>query len=207
MRVALMLCLLVCGGISWAGPSGKSAAQKIRQASPAAPDTAVVLDTALVQALYQDGEFDQAVGHLEQARQKGLLRTRADSIFAFKYLAVMYAATYATVERGKQLMVMLLRVDPEAGILDLHASDMIYMIFRNVQLELAHSARVPDPKQERPAKQDTVAASRKTAGPDRRWLYWATGTAALAAGVGAILYFNNPDHPSREGTPYEGGLE
>lgn len=207
MRSMVALWLLLSAGFAMAGPSATARLPKGKAVSAAGPRTAsYILDTALVHALYLDCEFDSAIGILEQARRQGGLRTRADSIFAFKYLAVMYAATYATVEMGKQLMVLLLRIDPSAGILDMHASDMIYMIFRNVQSEMAHSGIKPGTDQGPPSKPDSSALAPKPRTRSHRWLYWTTGSAALAAGVGTILYFTLSDPDPREGAHYEGGL-
>lgn len=66
------------------------------------------------------------------------LRSHGDSVFAFKHLGVMYAAQEATREKGKYYMLQLLYVEPTARIMDMYASDMIYMIFRNIQEEFSH---------------------------------------------------------------------
>ena len=127
MPALILLWVLALAVASWAGPAAKT--------KPQSTD----LDTTRIHALYMDGDFDRAIAELEKARKQGRLRTHADSVFAFKHLGVMYAATYATVEKGKQNMVQLLTIEPTVSILDMYASDMIYMIFRNVQAEVVHA--------------------------------------------------------------------
>jgi hypothetical protein len=93
------------------------------------------LDTTKIHALYMNGDFDEAIAWLEKSRKAGWLATHGDSVFAFKHLGVMYAAKYETMERGKQFMYQLLTIEPTVRIMDMFASDMIYMIFHNVQTE------------------------------------------------------------------------
>src|SRR4051812_15590847 len=85
------------------------------------------LDTARVRKLYQDGEFDQAIGILETALKEKRVVDHSDSVFVFKHLGVMYAANESTRERGKYFMLQLLTIEPTARIMDMYASDMIYM--------------------------------------------------------------------------------
>lgn len=211
MRSFIVLWLLALAGISWGRPVAGAPSTKANAGNVAAAKPSPLppgLDTARIHALYMDGEFEQAIEALEQARKQKRLRTRADSLFALKHLAVMYAATYATVEKGKQFMVLLLTLDPAAGILDMQASDMIYMIFRNVQSELAHARHKPDTSQLVSPAKDTVATgprSRSRSGR-RQWPYWTAGSVALAVGTGAILYFAVFDAEPRKGEHYDGGL-
>ncbi len=95
-------------------------------------------------------------GDLKEKR----LRSHGDSVFAFKHLGVMYAAQEATREKGKYYMLQLLYVEPTARIMDMYASDMIYMIFRNIQEEFSH-----DPGRHRPPPADKEA--RQAAAADR----------------------------------------
>jgi hypothetical protein len=95
----------------------------------------LILDTAAIHALDMDGEFESAIQQLEHASNNGLLKSHSDSVFAYKHLGVMYAAQYETMEKGKNYMYRLLGIEPSVKILDMYASEMIYMIFRNVQAE------------------------------------------------------------------------
>lgn len=136
-----------------------------------------------------DGEFESAIRQLEHASGNGLLKTHADSVFAYKHLGVMYAAQYETMERGKNYMYRLLSIEPSVKILDMYASEMIYMIFRNVQTE--YQIRTA-----RPIKPDTVvAAGDSTNGKTqvakvrrKTWPYW-TAAALVAAGTGITAIF------------------
>ena len=106
-------------------------------AKPAPAKT--VMDTAKLHATYLDGDFDQAIRVMENAlKNKKTPISHADSVFIFKHLGVMYAATPATREKGRYYMTQLIYIEPTAKILDMYASDMIYLIFRNVQEEFAN---------------------------------------------------------------------
>ncbi len=155
-----------------------------------------------------DGEFESAIGQLENAASKGYLKSHADSVFAYKHLGVMYAAQYETMEKGKGYMYRLLSIEPTVKILDMYASEMIYMIFRNVQAEF--QIRTIDPKtlstvSKNPVPSDSVKAKAKivTVRP-RAWPYWTAGAVALA-GMGAVAYFVMQERPS-EPRHYTGGL-
>ncbi|MEO8104195.1 MAG: hypothetical protein ABI790_16895, partial [Betaproteobacteria bacterium] len=97
-----------------------------------------MLDTAKLHGIYLDGDFDQAIKAMEAALKGKQALTHADSVFIFKHLGVMYAATPATREKGRYYMAQLIYIEPTAKILDMYASDMIYLIFRNVQEEFAN---------------------------------------------------------------------
>ncbi len=170
-----------------------------------APASKPALDTASVRKLYQDGDFEQAIGILAAALKEGKVNDHPDSIFVFKHLGVMYAANDATRERGKYYMLQLLLIEPTARIMDMYASDMIYMIFKNIQEELASTqlkynraeghvsgnAAVSgngaiDPKP--PA--DKPPADRPKSG-DKKTHYWVgvTGVLVVLTGVGIAAYF------------------
>jgi hypothetical protein len=114
-------------------------------APSAAAATGARLDTAYVHDAYLNGDFEIAKNALEDAVKSGGLRSHADSLFTFKHLGVIYAADPDRRERGKYYMYQLLAIEPSARILDMYASDMIYMIFRNVQEEFLanHGAVAP----------------------------------------------------------------
>lgn len=96
---------------------------------------AVVMDTNAIHASYLDGDFEKATADLKQAIAGNSLHSRSDSVFAFKHLGVMAAANPETREKGKYYMVQLLNLEPSIKILDMYASDMIYMIFKNLKEE------------------------------------------------------------------------
>ncbi len=191
---------------------GKAPSASARPASPpaAASNTSkTLLDTALVRRLYLDGEFDQAIDKLETSFRYGTGHTHEDSVFAFKHLGVMHAAKYETREKGKRYMHQLLAVEPTARILDMYASDMIYMIFKNIKDEF-DAARV---KYDRGndivaggAKGDSGAQGsgnpsppgKKKTGGSGKYLLGA-GAVAVAAGAVAWYYFSEePKTVNRE---------
>jgi hypothetical protein len=166
----------------------------------AAPKTApakLIMDTTKLHATYLDGDFDQAIRVMEGAlKNKKNPITHADSVFIFKHLGVMYAATPATREKGRYYMAQLIYIEPTAKILDMYASDMIYLIFRNVQEEFANkhpnvanpvavADTAPKPVVETPPAPVPVAQG---AAPRRNKAYWITGGAVVAVGAIGLVY-------------------
>jgi hypothetical protein len=177
------------------GPSKRPAAT-----TGSAADRSSPLDTATVRRYYLDGDFEPAIDLLETTLNYKTGFSHEDSVFIFKHLGVMYAAKDATREKGKKYMLRLLEVEPTARIMDMYASDMIYMIFRNIQDEFEMARR-------RLAKADTglggghgtpvngrpEAAKAKPAkpGPSRAIWVGAGATVAAAAGVATWYYFSD----------------
>jgi hypothetical protein len=107
-----------------------------------------------------------------------------DSVFLFKHLGVMHAAKYETREKGKHYMVKLLEVEPTAKILDMYASDMIYMIFKNIKDELdATRPQLAEPSR----KQGPKAAPEGRPGT-YAWVGWTAGVAAAAGGIALAVH-------------------
>jgi hypothetical protein len=113
----------------------RTAKSQSAQKNQAAPASKMILDTATVRKLYLDGEFEGAIEVLEAGLKEKRPFDHKDSVFIFKHLGVMYAAKYETREKGKYYMHELLMTEPTARIMDMYASDMIYMIFKNIQDE------------------------------------------------------------------------
>ncbi len=172
-------------------------------------EPAPLLDTTLIRKLYMDGDFDQAIEKLENGLKAKPGYTHNDSVFIFKHLGVMYAAKYETREKGKYFMHQLLAVEPTARILDMYASDMIYMIFKNIQDEYEETRGKLDRAQSHVSgnSQTNSNGGNATNGlpaphvrPEpngHQTLYWVGGTAvAVAVGVGA--YFILADSPGSQ---------
>jgi hypothetical protein len=191
------------GGAKAAAPAKAGAtAAKPLPAKPAANRPA--LDTAKLHATYLDGDFEQAIRTMEAALKSKKPLSHGDSVFIFKHLGVMYAATPATREKGRYYMAQLIYVEPTAKILDMYASDMIYLIFRNVQEEFEH--KYPQVAKPAPVVVDTVpkpvAAPAPAPAPapvarqssKSKTLYWVTGGAVVAAGTAGLLFvlLDNP---------------
>ena len=160
------------------------------------------LDTTFIHSTYIDGDFDRAVEMLEDAMKYGGPFSHQDSIFIFKHLGVMYAAKYETRENGKHFMLQLLNVEPTAKIMDMYASDMIYMIFKNIQDEFASSkpsfARPdpgpnPSPDPENPKKKTRYA-----------WVGWTASVVAAAGGIALAIHMMDEEKAvSKENVVHE----
>ena len=179
--------------------SGSTATQIIT--IPSTPKSS--LDTARVRKLYLDGDFDEAIELLVVGLNEKRKFNHEDSVFIYKHLGVMYAAKYDTREKGKYYMHQLLTVEPTAKILDMYASDMIYMIFKNIQDELDATRRKYDRAEQHVAENskqgqdsESGAASKtskeKSAADGNGTGYWIGATGAVvAAGVAAYFIFGD----------------
>ncbi len=212
---ALMLC---CASLA----SAKGLTSKPKPAAKASskqkiPQTDIYLhpkpaiDSARVHKLYLGGDFDEAIELLEESIKGNLNLSHGDSVFFCKHLGVMYAATYETREKGKYYMHLLLTVEPTARILDMYASDMIYMIFKNIQEEFEATRYGSDLDHSliKTAKFDSMPVPKTPPQPSEskssngHALVWVGATTvAVAAGVGAYFLFGSKtevtkqtDHP------------
>jgi hypothetical protein len=166
------------------------------------------LDTATVRRLYLDGEFDPAIALLEETLKTKAGFTHDDSVFIFKHLGVMYAAKYETREKGKHYMHRLLEAEPTARIMDMYASDMIYMIFKNIQDEFEASRRRferaetqlgaagrPEPKPAPAAAKPQPARDGKRQGSSA--MLWMGAAAVATAGAVAWFYYSDDEPGTR----------
>ncbi len=174
------------------------------QDAPATPSkTPLRVDATKVHRLYLDGEFDAAIAMLEDNLKDTRQYSHEDSVFIFKHLGVMYAAQYHTREKGKYYMNRLLMVEPTAKIMDMYASDMIYMIFKNIQKEYEQGRNSVNTEGQLRVARDTTASSKtkrdpveassqpaKVAGQNsgtKTWIWTGVAVATVAAGVGAYV--------------------
>jgi hypothetical protein len=183
--------------------SAESGVVNLSKRSSSVSHTGTVgVDTSLIRKLYMDGDFDQAVAILESDLKSQKMLSHVDSVFIFKHLGVMYAARYETRERGKMYMHQLLMTEPTAKIMDMYASDMIYMIFKNIQDEFeTNRARFDQAREHAKGSEQTVPQNQSVAKPDsaesgsHRHLGLWIGAGALVAGIGGyflFLSFSNP---------------
>jgi hypothetical protein len=176
-------------------PATPSKIQTILFHAPSTPKP--LIDTAKVRSLYLDGDFDEAIKILETGIKEKRPFDHDDSVFFCKHLGVMYAAKYDTREKGKYYMHMLLMVEPTARILDMYASDMIYMIFKNIQDEFdqtrmrlgraeknlkgnAQTDSLPITNTQKPNSE-----SKRSSGHPLIWV----GATTAVVGVGVVAYF------------------
>jgi hypothetical protein len=181
-------------------------------AGAAAPTPKV--DSLKVHKLYLDGEFDAAIAILEDNLKETRQYSHGDSVFIFKHLGVMYAAHYDTREKGKYYMHRLLLVEPTARIMDMYASDMIYMIFKNIKEEYEQTRKnmaaqhrqdpQGDPSSLSDAKADASgsngrrqARESRPSGSGRKWIWAGVAAATVATGIGVYVLMNDePSTPS-----------
>ncbi len=187
MRIRWGLALILfCASFSISSP----------KSAPIYKPTPGHLDSIKVHKLYLDGEFDQAIEILNATLKEKRTLAHGDSAFIFKHLGVMYAANYETREKGKYFMNQLLLVEPSAVILDMYASDMIYMIFKNIQDEFASNRMrnnivKASNTSEVPEAGNTASSngkSRKGSSEHSNTIYW-VGAGAAAVAVGVVAYF------------------
>jgi hypothetical protein len=164
------------------------------------------IDTTAIHKVYLDGDFEEAIDMIESAMRRTRNFTHAESIFIFKHLGVMYTAKYETRELGKKYMMQLLHVEPGARIMDMYASDMIYMIFKNIRDEFELS-RAKLERAEIQLNGGNVAAggsdsgrsgnstSKASASKERShaWVGWTAGVLAAAGGVALLVALNSGD--------------
>jgi hypothetical protein len=190
-----MLLPFVAGAAS---PKSPATSKAPAQSKVLTGSKAPLLDTARIRKLYMDGEFEEAIELVEQALAEKRPFNHADSVFIFKHLGVMYAAKYETRELGKKYMFQLLMVEPTAKIMDMYASDMIYMIFKNIQDEFqtqrgryAHAQELVEGNQQtgQEGKQPPSEEKPKTEpASSKHTLAWVGATGAIAAaGVAAYI--------------------
>lgn len=162
------------------------------------------LDSGLIRKYYRDGDFARAIPILENALGPQASLTHTDSVFVFKHLGVMYAASESTRERGKYCMQQLLLIEPTARVMDMYADDMLGMIYRDIQEEHASSraglsrAEGPRPGDQAPLEgedpEPSPAGNTGKVGARRQAYYW-IGAVTTLAGVGVAAYFLTRDQP------------
>ncbi len=157
------------------------------------------VDSSTVHRLYMDGDFDEAIQILEANLKDTRQYRHTDSVFIFKHLGVMYAAQYETREKGKYYMHRLLQVEPTANILDMYASDMIYMIFKNIKGEyeqnhMLFSEQLKSKDDRGGGRASNEGSSKEPARPSgsKAWVWAGSAAVLVAVGVGAYLMLAEP---------------
>ncbi len=170
-------------------------------------DPRLLLDTLTIRKDYMNGDFEEGIEIMETGLKEKRPFDHNDSVFIFKHLGVMYAARYETRERGKYYMHQLLMTEPTAKIMDMYASDMIYMIFKNIQDEfesnrmrlskaeehvVGNAQTDPEPL---PPKLPPDRASKEKDGRKGHALIWIGATTVVVV-AGATAYFLLSEKPS-----------
>lgn len=164
-----------------------------------------ILDTNQAHKLYLDGDFDSAIQLLKTNLEEGEVHTHAESLFVFKHLGVMYAANYETREEGKRNMMKLLEVEPTAKIMDMYASDMIYMIFKNIQdeyeiskakLNHVEKMKLENGNTNKTGNDQTAKQPSQAKAKNYQWIPWTAGALAITGG-GIFAYYYLSDTPTK----------
>lgn len=186
------------GGTVLAAASPQAAPGPVKSSKPAQP----AMDTNKVHEIYLEGDFDQAIRSLDGQIKSRRPMTHQESVFVYKHLGVMYAAQQSTRDKGKFYMSELINIEPTAKILDMYASDMIHLIFRNVQEEFevkrARLAPVPEPApaaQAPAAPAPTPVAETKKPTRNKRNFYLAAAGAGVAVGAFTLFMVLSSDEP------------
>lgn len=163
-------------------------------------------DTTAIHKQYVEGDFEEAIDKLESALKYVTPLSHDDSVFIFKHLGVMYTAKYETREKGKQFMMRLLDVEPTARLMDMYASDMIYMIFKNIQDEYeiakAKLRRTQDLNTSNATQEANANGTLdKTDGkPGKKasykWIPWTAAALAATGGVVLAVTLMNEEEPA-----------
>lgn len=189
---------------SWTAPKSSSKKPPLvvshSTASSTSAQTSNRLDTAFIHKTYVDGDFDLAIELIEDAQRYGGPFSHHDSVFIFKHLGVMHAAKYETREKGKAYMMQLLNVEPTAKIMDMYASDMIYMIFKNIKDEFDSSRPLAQPESTpRPHPIDSTRPDPSRKEKSYAWVGWTAGAAAVLGGAALTVHLLSEEEPSRKG--------
>jgi hypothetical protein len=95
-------------------------------------------------------------------------------------------------------MHRLLEVEPTARIMDMYASDMIYMIFKNIQEEYAQNQMQLKLHAQHPDT-DAVGAApppRTDSPGGRKWIWAGAAAITVAAGAGAYFLLADDSKPA-----------
>ncbi len=164
-----------------------------------------------VQNWYYNGHFGEIIQALEEYKRSGQMKTRDDSIFVYKYLGVIYGADSDEQKKGEAYLYSFLRLEPQSDLDDMHLSGPIQDLFDKVRQRFKNDFPeiFAEPKLEKEEKSisiDSVAQAAYVSGAveaekdmeKKRWIWVATGGAATAGVLTAILLVsrnkkNNPE--------------
>lgn len=162
------------------------------------------LDQARIRSDYRDGEFEKVIGELQGFLKSGRPCSRSDSVFLAKHLGVVYAAHPDTRELGRHHMFRLLRMSPDADLLDMFVGQEVDGVFEKVRkenaLNLAEAAKHPPAASAAPS---AAPSAREGIASGEAWRdpgVWIGGGAALAVVAFTLFYSGSKQAP--EATTY-----
>ncbi len=161
------------------------------------------LDKEKITKLYFEGNFESVTNILENHRKRNPDLSDEDKIFVYKYLAVVYAANPATVDKGESYMYQLLKLVPSIELIDMYISDNIKAIFNNVKTEYERlmsyqgkdSPALTDSQEDEEPNSNSQPTDPEPAKPkkSKAWIWWTAGGVALTATVVAFVLFSGGD--------------
>ena len=203
-RLSLSLLLALSPALSGsataaAAKSPKPSAAAAKPGAKAVDPSTLPLDYASVKSYYNDGDFGPAIDILEDFQKTHTTFAREESLTVYKYLGVMYCADQGTREKGKSYFYKLLKIDPQARILDMYVSIVVQDIFKSTLDELVNASDMPRdrtmvqgnsqggetfpmPRSPQPARPAEVAEKKSHTN------YWLIGGLAVAAGIAGGYY-------------------
>lgn len=157
------------------------------------------LDREAVRKHYAEGEPEKAREILEGFLGSGNRCSREDSLFLYKHLGVIHSRRQETREQGRASFRKLLRMDPEAGILDMNAGPMAREVFEDAVAEWEAAAAAPEEKRV-VARFVTVppAGGRRPSawsGTGRTWVWVGAAGLGLAGAVIGYHYLADDEVP------------
>lgn len=177
------------------------------------------IDQKAIHHAYNEGDFDAVIKLTNPFTNGNQTFSRADSLFVFKHLAVVYTANPATREKGKFFMYRMLEMLPSAELVEMYVSDDVDRIFDKVRKEFMMRQKnfgVDTTQIHLPEKQpasrvaagstessstasESPSARSKSKGVDPVW-YWVAGGAVIAGVSIATVMLMQPDEA--EGKTY-----
>jgi len=153
------------------------------------------LDKDAISRAYFEGEFSRILPPLEAYRQSfPASATQDDSIFVYKYLSVIYAASPTTRNKGESCMVQLIKMKPAIELIDLYISDNIDAIFKGVKqnyFQQEKYVREHDVLGNEKQKQEPAI---KPKAHSTQWIWWTLGGVGTAAIATTAYFALNSDH-------------
>jgi hypothetical protein len=180
------------------------------------------LDMPAIRKAYQESEFEKAGAFLEKfLKDRTRAASREDSIFAFKYLGVIYAADSLGQTRSESYFNRLLTISPHIELVDMYVSSRIQAKFDEVKREFRRQADyrsrfdalgnpLPAGSGEGHATGSgtpaTGAGPEVSDGKSRAWIFWTAALAAVGVGSGVGIYLWSESLDGPKSTDVDGGL-
>lgn len=163
------------------------------------------LDMQTVRQLYGESEFVKSREILEGFLKRSRVITMPESVFAFKYLGVIYAADSSTSVLAESYFNRALRLAPDLELVDMFVPAKILSLFDKVKRDVKHQQEYKSKFDElgQPLQAD---APHPRPGPTPRpvakekketSLFWPVtlGVGAMAIGAGIVWVYLAQDAP------------